>query len=264
MPWAGGTYYEVSGPQGAPAVVLIHGLGLTAAVTWEAIGAALMRDYRVIRYDLNGHGQSATPPGAASLTALSEQVIALMDALGVARAALVGFSLGGMINRRVAMDHPDRVRGLGILNSPHERGEELQARVEAQAQAAGEGGPFATIDAALERWFRPEFRAAQPESVARVRATVLANDPGDYAAHRWVLAHGVRELIRPVPPITCPALVMTGEEDSGSTPAMSRAISAEIEGSDCQILPGQKHLGLIEDPESFIGPLRGFLGRLPD
>lgn len=263
MARAGGTYYEVSGPEGAPAVVLIHGLGLTAAVTWEVIGAALAQDFRVIRYDLNGHGASAPTPGEASLTALSEQVIGVMDALGLAQAALVGFSLGGMINRRVAIDHPARVRGLAILNSPHERGEALQARVEAQAQAAGEGGPFATIDAALERWFRPEFRAAHPAAVARVRETVLANDPVEYTAHRWVLAQGVRELIRPEPPIACPTLVITGEADSGSTPAMSHAIADEIAGSTCHVLPGQKHLGLIEEPEAFIAPLRSFLTRLP-
>ncbi|QYX55980.1 alpha/beta fold hydrolase [Roseovarius sp. SCSIO 43702] len=256
------TAHDLAGPEGAPAVVLIHGLGLSRAVTWDRIAPQLARDYRVLSYDLPGHGESAPPEGALDLAALGAQVTALMDAAGIARAALVGFSLGGMINRRVAMDHPDRVSGLAILNSPHERGEALQRKVEAQARASAEGGPAATLDAALARWFTEDFRDAEPERVARVREAVLACDPQGYAAARRVLAEGVTELIRPVPRLRHPALVMTCEDDIGSTPAMSWAIAGEMDEADVVILPGLRHLGLVERPDLFLAPLRGFLSRL--
>ncbi len=201
------------------------------------------------------------PDKPVSLTLLSEQVIALMDELGITQAALAGFSLGGMINRRCAMDHPDRVSALVILNSPHERGEEQQRLVEERARDTSAGGPAANIDATLARWFTEGFRRDHADKVAAVKDVVLANDHANYAAHRQVLAEGVKELIRPDPPITHPALVMTCENDSGSTPAMSEAIGAEIPGSEVIIVPALQHLGLIEQPDVFSAPIIDYLRR---
>ncbi len=115
------------------------------------------------------------------------------------------------------------------------------------------------FDAALARWFTPAFRAGHANAVANIRRVVLANDPGNYALHRRVLAEGVTELIRPKVAISHPALVMTCEHDSGSTPAMARTIASEINGAEVIIVPGLKHLGLIERPELFTAPIIEFL-----
>jgi pimeloyl-ACP methyl ester carboxylesterase len=133
--------------------------------------------------------------------------------------------------------------------------------VEERAAQTVEGGPAATIDATLERWFTPHFLKTATGPVAQVRTGVLANDPATYAAFRQVLAIGVIELIRPQPAIAAPTLVITCEHDSGSTPAMSRAIASEIEGAETLIVPGLQHLGLIERPELFIQPILRFLTR---
>ncbi|MGF1445344.1 MAG: alpha/beta fold hydrolase [Pikeienuella sp.] len=252
---SGGTAFAAFGPERAPAVVLIHGLGLTWSTTWAGLIPALAARYRIIAFDLWGHGASAAPPEPPSLALFARQTSELLDALGIDRAALLGFSLGGMINRRIALDSPARVAGLAILNSPHERGAEAQAAVEARARDSAAGGPAATIEATLARWFTPEFRAQDPEAVARIRATVLANDPHSYAACRWVLARGVVELIRRRPALTGPALVMTCENDTGSTPEMARAIASEIAGAELVIVPRLQHLGLIEAPTAFTRPL---------
>jgi len=257
-----GTAYDLTGPLDAPAVVLIHGLGLTRGSTWGEIAPLLARDYRVLAYDLLGHGETALPDGPVTLTTLSEQLIALMDELGIERAALVGFSLGGMINRRCAMDHPGRVSALVILNSPHDRGEEQQQIVEQRARDTAAGGPAAGIDVTLARWFTESFRRDHPDRVAAVRDIVLANDPANYAAHRQVLAEGVRELIAPKPPITLPMLALTCEHDSGSTPAMSHAIAHETPGAETHIVPRLQHLGLIEQPALFSQPVLDFLNRV--
>src|SRR6056297_136210 len=257
-----GTAYDLTGPEAAPVVVLIHGLGLTRGSTWGEIAPLLARDYRVLAYDLLGHGETALPDGPVTLTTLSEQLIALMDELGIERAALVGFSLGGMINRRCAMDHPGRVSALVILNSPHDRGEEQQQIVEQRARDTAAGGPAAGIDVTLARWFSEGFRRDHPEKVVAVRDIVLANDPANYAAHRQVLAEGVRELIAPKPPITLPMLALTCEHDSGSTPAMSHAIAHETPGAESHIVPQLQHLGLIEQPALFSQPVLDFLNRV--
>ena len=257
-----GTAYNLDGPAGAPVVVLIHGLGLTRNSTWAEFIPLLAGRFRVLSYDLPGHGESELPTGDVTLSSLSEQLIALMDGLGISRAALMGFSLGGMINRRCALDHPDRVSALVILNSPHDRGRQQQRIVEERARHSADGGPAAGIDVTLARWFTEDYRRDHADQVARVRQIVLQNDPANYAAHRQVLAEGVTELIAPTPPIALPLLVMTCEHDSGSTPAMSHAIAFETEGAQTCIVPRLQHLGLIEQPEHFSGPVKDFLNRV--
>jgi pimeloyl-ACP methyl ester carboxylesterase len=258
-----GSVYELSGPTDAPVIVLVHGLGLNRHV-WEQFSSRLAQRYRILNYDLYGHGESALPRGTVSLTMFSEQLLGLLDELSIDRCSIVGFSLGGMINRRFAMDHPERLRAMAILNSPHEREPEAQKLVEQRALDSAAGGPGATLDATIERWFTTEFIAANPEFIATVRGWVLANDPESYALCRQVLAFGVVELIRPQPPITHPTLIMTCENDSGSTPAMSQSIASEISGAQVVIVPGLQHMGLSENPSFFIAALVEFLEELPD
>jgi (E)-2-((N-methylformamido)methylene)succinate hydrolase len=253
-----GTSYDLTGPIGAPVLVLVHGLGLTRA-TWAAFVPAFAAHYRVLSYDLPGHGDSALPQEVPSLMMLSAHLLALLDELQIARATIIGFSLGGMINRRVAMDHPGRVAALVVLNSPHERTPEAQRLVEERAAQTGAGGAAAAIDSTLDRWFTPKFLQDVPDVVAKVRALVLANDPDNYTRHRQVLATGVVELIRPAPPITAPTLVMTCEHDSGSTPGMAHSIASEINGAETVIVPALQHLGLIERPDLFLQPILRFL-----
>ena len=255
-----GTHYELAGPQDAPAVVLIHGLGLTSE-TWDDYVPRLAQNYRVLTYDLTGHGKSAAPVAPPSLTLFADQLRELMDELAIDRASILGFSLGGMINRRLAMDHPERVSSLVIMNSPHDRGEEAQKLVEQRALDTQAGGPGATLDATIERWFTEEFRHNRPDVIERIRNGVLANEHDVYAQCRWVLANGVRELINPEPPITHPTLIMTCENDSGSTPHMSHQIAREISGSETIIVDHLQHMGLVERADLFLEPILAFLGR---
>lgn len=254
-----GTAYDLSGE--GPPVVLIHGLGLSRRL-WDAHLPAFA-GYRVLNYDLYGHGESGAAPQEATLTVFADQLARLMDHVGMDRAHVIGFSIGGMINRRFVLDYPDKVASLVILNSPHNRGEEAQLAVEGRAKAARDQGAFATFDAAVQRWFTADYleKGTGPAMVRDWREQVT--DDG-YAQTSWVLANGVRELIAPDPPVTAPTLIMTCENDVGSTPQMSVDIGGEIAGSKTRIVPRLKHLGLMEDPETFTGPICDFLGRFVD
>lgn len=253
-----GTAWEITG-EGAP-VALIHGLGLSRRL-WDPLLPALSARHRVLAYDLYGHGQSAPLPEPASLALYARQLAGVMNAAGLAKAAVVGFSIGGLINRWFVRAYPQRCAALVVLNAPHRRSAEAQAEVEGRARAAAEEGPMATMDAALERWFTPGFRAASPAVMETVRAWRAEADPASYAGAARVLAEGVPALLAAPPSYVGPALVMTGEHDSGSTPAMSRAIAAETPDAVCQIVPGLRHLGLLETPAAFTDPILSVLAR---
>ncbi len=253
-----GTAYQLSGPDNAPVVTLIHGIGLNRHV-WRDYESILSKNYRVLNYDLCGHGESTPACVKLSLTVFANQLRELLDELNIERCALVGFSMGGMINRRFAMDCPGRVSALIILNSPHERSPEAQKLVEQRLAQTADGGPAATLQTSLERWFTPEFLVTQTDVINEVTQWILSNDPDTYTQSRHVLATGVVELIRPQPPIAQPTLVITCENDSGSTPAMTRAIAKEIKNAKTIIIPHLQHLGMMEQPALFIEPIVDFL-----
>lgn len=171
----GGTSYAIAGPKGAPVVVLVHGLGLNRKV-WQWMVPVLSRRFRVVTYDLIGHGQSAPPDRRPVLADLSRQLAMLLDHLFVDRAAIVGFSLGGMVARRFAQDFPERAQALGILHSPHRRTAEAQAAILARVEQARQSGPTATVAAALLRWYSDACRASRPDLMDLTRSWV--SEPG--------------------------------------------------------------------------------------
>ena len=256
-----GTAWERHGTRGAPTIVLIHGFGLNRAV-WQWMIPALEDRYDIIAYDLYGHGDSAPPPEVPSLSLFSRQLQGVLDACEADSAAIIGFSLGGMVARRFAMDHPDRCRALVILHSQHLRSPDAQAAIEARVVQAEQEGPEATVDAALGRWFTDDFRAQNPEMMALVRGWVTSNDKAVYPAIYSVLAKGVTEIAAPEPRLSLPALVLTADEDFGNGPAMTRAIAAEIKGGEALVLPGLRHMALAEDPDAVNAPVRAFLERV--
>ena len=241
-----------------PPVVLIHGFGLNRAM-WQWQLPALTPQFSVLTYDLLGHGESAPPAGTPDLAKFSRQLLGLMDRCGVERAALVGFSLGGMIARRVALDHPDRLSALAILNSPHDRSPAEREAVRARVRQTEAHGPAANVEPALERWFTPAFRAEAPGTVALVRTWIAGNDPALYPKIYRVLAEGDAEIANGLERIACPTLVMTGSDDPGNTPAMARAMAGLIPGARLVVLPGLRHMALAEAPAAVSAPLCAFL-----
>lgn len=256
-----GTVYETHGAVDGPVVVLIHGLGLNREC-WDWTVPALEDRFRVVTYDLFGHGDSANPTETPSLSFFARQLANLLDHLQVQQAAIVGFSLGGMIARRFAQDFAPRAAALGILHSPHRRTPEAQAAILARVEQARNEGSAATVEAALERWFTERYRLANPAMMDRVRGWVLANDIDIYHTIYRVLADGVEEIVRPDPALALPVLALTGDEDYGNGPEMTRAIAAEIEGAETIILPGLRHMALAENPAAVNVPLRAFLDRV--
>jgi len=255
-----GTAFERDGKSDQPVVVLIHGLGLNRHC-WQWTRPALRGHYQTLSFDLYGHGDSAAPVVTPSLSMFSNQLRDLLDHCGVERAIIVGFSLGGMIARRFAQDHPTRTEALGILHSPHKRTVVAQDAIVKRVEQAKVEGPSATVEAALERWFTDGFRRHNPDTMQLVRTWVTANDIEIYHRNYNVLATGVDEIVAPEPRIYCPALVVTGDEDYGNGPEMTQAIAEEIDNSEVVILKGLRHMAMAEAPDALNAPLLDFLNR---
>ena len=253
---AGATAWEQHGA--GPPVVLVHGFGLNRAM-WQWQLPALVPHFRVLTYDLLGHGESAPPAGTPDLAMFAAQLCGLIERCGIARAAVVGFSLGGMIARRFALDHADRLAALAVLNTPHDRSPAEREAVRARVRQTEAEGPSANLEPALERWFTPAFRAKAPETIALVRDWIMGNDPRLYPRIYRVLAEGDAEIADGLERIACPTLVMTGADDPGNTPAMARAMAGLIPGARLAILPGLRHMALAEAPEAINAPLAAFL-----
>ena len=241
-----------------PPVILVHGMGLNLQM-WDWQMPRLRDRFRVIRYDLLGHGDSDKPVKRYDMADLVDQLGRVMDADGLDRAAIVGFSLGGLIVRAFALAHPDRVTALAILNSAHARNETERAGMMERLALATREGHLATVEPAIRRWFTEDFIVRHPEIIDQVRRWMADNDSEVYPLVYRVLAEGDGPLARSITAIRCPTLVLACEDDAGNSPDMARRMAALIPDACAAIVPGLKHMGLVEKPEAISDILVPFL-----
>ena len=241
-----------------PPVILIHGMGLNLNM-WEWQLPALTPHFQVVRYDLLGHGDSDKTIKRYEMDDLVDQIVQLMDALGLERCALAGFSLGGMIGRAFAIAHPDRISALAILNSAHDRTAEQRAGMMSRLETAIEAGLKETTEIALARWFNNEFTAKRPDVIDKIRQWMMANDPAVYPLIYRILAEGDLPLVRPISEITCPTLALSCELDDGNSPAMAERMAELMPNARAVTIPGLRHMGLAENPEAISNILVPFL-----
>jgi len=251
------THYALDGPAGAPVVTLSHPLGATHAV-WDAQFRALTPRYRTLAYDVRGHGRSDAPPGPWTLEQLAGDTVALLDALGIAATHFVGLSMGGLIGMTLALAHPGRVLSLVLCDTTASYGEALRPMWEERIRITETAGMAeAMIDKTMDIWFSPAFRRDRKDAVDRVADMLRGTDPRAYAAA--VRAIGFVDLLPRIGAIRCPTLVVVGEDDPGTTPAMARAIHERIAGSRLLTLPGARHCSVVERADRFNPALLGFL-----
>mgnify|MGYP000703192913 CR=1 FL=1 len=239
-----------------PPLVLIHGVG-GALDSWDFLVERLRPHYRLIRYDLRGHGASAKLPGPYALRDFVDDHIALLDHLGLASTDVAGFSLGGLIAQALALEYPFRVARLALISAIGARTPEESAKARARADTLATQGATGHLAAAVDRWFTAAFQAAHPEIVAQRKRASLANDPHCYAAAYRALADS--DMIDELHRIPHRTLVMTGELDGGSTPRMSAAMAGRMPDARLIVLPGLKHSVLLESPATVAGHLLDFL-----
>lgn len=250
-------HYELSGHgAGRPVVMFAHSLGSDLSI-WHAQESALAGRCAVLRYDLRGHGGTSATTGAYDFGLLARDAIALLDALQIDRVSFVGISLGGMVGQALALAAPGRLEKLVLADTTSGYPPEAQATWPERIRQIEAAGLEPLVAPTLERWFTAPYRAAHPEAVARIGAIIRATPVAGYIGCCHAIA-GLDFTDR-LTAITTPTLVLVGDQDAGTPPAMARTLAAGIPGARLEIIPGAAHLANIEQAGAFNGLLAEFL-----
>ncbi|MGZ3525496.1 MAG: 3-oxoadipate enol-lactonase [Thermodesulfobacteriota bacterium] len=251
--------YELSGKKGAPVVVLSHSLACSL-VMWNPQMDDLSPHFQVLRYDMRGHGQSNVPSGPYTLELLAEDVIGLLDALGIDRIHFVGLSVGGMIGQSLALNHAKRLRSLALCDTASIVPQEAQPTWQERIERTRAKGMESQVNETMERWFTPVFLKQNLPIVGLIRKQILATPVEGYLG----CAEAIRRLsyLNRLSEIKLPTLIMVGEDDPGTPVSASKAIHERIHNSKLVILPSARHLCNVEQAEAFNAALLAFLKNL--
>jgi 3-oxoadipate enol-lactonase len=245
--------YTLSGPVFAPVLVLSNSLGTDYSL-WDRQAPEFAQRFRLLRYDMRGHGRSSAPPPPYSVAELADDLVALVDSLSIGRFHFCGLSVGGMIGMTLGLTAPDRLLKLVLSNTAPKIGtpEMWSARIETVRSKGMK--EIARLTPA--RWFTPGFQSASPDSVAATMRVVEALDPEGYiggcCAVRDFDARGQ------VGRIGVPTLVISGTHDPAAPAADGRAIAGEIRGSRYVELDAS-HLSNLEQAERYTAEVLSFL-----
>ncbi|MFD9970721.1 4-carboxymuconolactone decarboxylase [Streptomyces sp. NPDC059017] len=234
--------YRIDGPDDAPVLILGPSLGTTWHM-WDRQVPELSRQWRVLRFDLPGHGGAPAHP-AGSVSELADRLVATLDDLGVHRFGYAGCSVGGAVGIDLALRVPHRVASLALVASSPRFGTADEFRQRGVIVRTNGLDPMART--APEHWFTPGFAAAQPAIVEWAVQMVRTTDPGCYiAACEALAAFDVRaDLGR----VGVPTLVLVGSDDQLTGPAEARTLVAGIPDARLALVPGASHLAPVEQP----------------
>jgi 3-oxoadipate enol-lactonase len=210
----------------------------------------------VIRYDLRGHGGSPVVPGPYSVADMADDVLHLLDGLGVDRFAYAGVSLGGAIGLQLAVTVPDRLTGLVVMASAARFPDPPSWKV--RADRVREEGTEFLVPSRIGAWVTPAFAESQPEETERLLAMLRSTPREGYAACcETIESFDVRDRLAE---ITAPTLVIAGADDPATPPDTVRVVADGIPGARFVVVPEASHLVSAEQPEAVSAEIRQFLG----
>ena len=233
-----GTYYQLNKKKELP-IVLIHGVGLDHEM-WEYQFNSF--ENTVLTYDILGHGKTPLGVGQVTFDDFSEQLINLIGELGIGKIHLVGFSIGSLIARNFATKHNHRLQTLTLLSSIFKRSNLQQKVVDDRFEKSKNSSKMSND--ALVRWFTEDYLKKNQEKSDWIISILSRNNMKNFnKIYELFVKHKDDEDFKK---IIAETLVMTGEEDVGSTPEMSKNLSKVIKNSKLKIIPKGKHLCSIE------------------
>jgi 3-oxoadipate enol-lactonase len=245
-------YYEVSGKEGAPWLVLSHSLACNVRM-WDPTIAAFKDQYRILNYDMRGHGQSAAPSGPYTLDMLADDVLGLMKECKIERCKYVGLSIGGMIGQMLALRQTKHFDKMVLADTGHTQPPEAIKQWEERIRIANTQGMKALVPSTMERWFTPAFRESAP---AKKIADIIAATPvnGYVGCGQAIMKLNTTARLKE---IKVPVLAVTGESDGAA--GGTKYIGENVPGAKFVSISQASHIANVEQPEKFNQALRDFL-----
>jgi 3-oxoadipate enol-lactonase len=258
----GRVWCEAAGDEGGPAVVMLHGHFVDSGQWDDQLPAFTAAGYRVVRYDARGFGRSDTPPAGTPFS-FSDDLRALLDGLGIERAALVGCSGGGMTAIDLALEHPERVSALVLVGSglPGYQFPEMPPKVRAMREARTRGDLDASVELVLQVWTDGERRhpdevdAGARERLRDMTRRLWSRPPMNAADMRWADPPAATRLGE----IHTPTLVVVGGEDVAFVREIADQLMREVPGARRLDIPDAGHHPNVEHPALFNEAVLSFL-----
>lgn len=246
-------HVAVEGPKSAPVLMLSNSLGTDLSM-WDPQVQAFTRHFRLVRYDRRGHGRSGVSKPPYTMEQLGRDALAVMNGLGIQKVHWCGLSMGGMVGQWLGANAPDRIERLVLANTACYY--PVKTGWDERIAAVRKGGVEAIADAGLRRWFTQEFIDRAPDTMARMRAMMIATPLEGYIGcceavrdmdHRELLAR-----------IKAPTLVVAGRYDQATPIENAEYIRKHVPGASLTVLEAA-HISNVEQPAAFATEVLGFL-----
>lgn len=239
-----------------PWVTLVHSLASDLTLL-EAQARLLETRFTVLRLDIRGHGRSPAPPPPYTMAGLAHDVQALFNKLGVAQTAWVGVSLGGMIGLTHAIGWPGVITRLVLSDTTAGYSQAAHTGWRDRIAAVREHGMSAVVQGTLGRWFTQEFLSRETVQATHFAETIRATPAdGFVGCCEAIVGYDVTaDLGR----VRCPTLVMVGDADQATPPAMAQTLANGIDGARLHVIKDAAHQASIEQPADFDAQIDAFL-----
>ena len=248
-----GTFYLLNKKDQKIPLVFIHGVGLTHEIWKPQID--YFENCTTLSYDILGHGKTSLKKTNISFDDFSEQLIKLINELNFQKIHLVGFSIGSLVARNFATKHNDRLQSLILLGSIYKRSEEQQKIVNDRFNLAKKNHTLSKQ--ALKRWFTDKYLEKNPNIYEKISSILEGNNMENFLkVYELFVLHKNDENFKNVKVNT---LIMTGENDIGSTTEMSKNLSNVIENSQLKVIKNPKHLCGIECADDVNMAIKNFI-----
>ena len=248
--------YEVSGTQGKPWITFAHAL-CNNLTLWDDQAELLKGEFRILRYDHRGLGQSSAPEGPYTFPMIIKDALTLLDHVGIEQTHWCGLSIGGMMGYGLAQDHSNRLLSLIACDSRPDAPTDYQAYFQHRIDVAAEEGMEGLVESTIIRWFTPESVAANIPILDKVRGMIRSTNQTGHAGcceALKTLAFGSR-----LNEISISTMIIGGAKDKGAPPeALAEAANA-IQGAKHVVIPDAGHISNLENPADFNAALKAFL-----
>ena len=244
--------YEISGKEGAPWLVLSHSLACSVRM-WDPQVEAFQSRFRILNYDMRGHGATSAPQGPYTLDMLADDILGLVSFLKIKTASYCGLSIGGMIGQTIAIRGGHPFTKMVLADTTHTQPPEAIKQWEDRIAIAKSKGMSALVDSTMERWFTAPNRATP--AAKKIAALISATPAAGYiGCGQAIMKLNTTARLKD---IKLPVLAITGEQD-GAAPG-TKYIGENVPGAKYVGIPNAAHIANVEQAEAFNRALREFL-----